>query len=356
MKDPRYQQLAHILVDQCVEATKGQTVWIRALGPSSLILAREVYKAVVRAGALPLYDIHDDAVTAFFYKYASTEQLNHKPETAQFFAKKADKIITLVAEENKGELADADPKKVLDRSKLMRPVKELIMSKPWVLSYVPTAAMAQDARMSLEDFEDYYFASTLRDWSVVEQEMAQWAAQLTTAKTMQVIGEKTDLTLSIANRKWINNDWKANMPGGEVFTSPVAESVEGEIFFNYPLYREGKMIKDIHLFFEKGRVVKATASENEDYLHHILDTDEDARKLGEVAFGGNPSITRYMYNMLFDEKMAGTMHFALGQGFSECGGTTQSAIHMDIVKNMRLPGSRVLLDGKLFYQEGQVIL
>jgi aminopeptidase len=356
MKDPRYQQLAEILVQQCIETRPGENIWIRALSPSSLVLAREVYKAIVLAGAIPMYDIIDDSVSAFFYKHANSLQLTQKPELTEFMANKADKIITIVAEDNKGELSAADPKKVLERSKLMRPVKELIMSKPWVLTYVPTPAMAQDAHMSMDDFEDFYFGATLRDWSEMENVMMTWKERLTGVKTLRVVGEKTNLTMSVEGRTWIADDWKANMPGGEVFTSPVAETVEGEIYFTYPLYKEGKIIRDIHLFFEKGRVVKATASENEEYLHHILDTDEDARKLGEVAFGGNPGITRYMFNMLFDEKMAGTMHFALGQGFSDCGGTTQSAIHMDIVKNMRLPGSEVYLDGKIFLRDGVILL
>ncbi len=356
MKDPRYQELAKILVEECIGTQPGEYIWIRALSPSSMVLAREVYKTIVLRGAFPLYDLIDDSVSAFFYKYATPEQMALKPEHAEFLAKRADKIITLVAEENKGELSAADPKKILDRSRLMRPVKELIMSKPWVLTYVPTPAMAQDAHMSFEDFEDYYFASTLRDWTKVEANMQRYADRLVQAKTLRVVGEKTDLTLSVENRQWISNDWKANMPGGEVFTSPVAESVEGEIFFNFPLYREGKIIRDIHLFFQRGKVIEAHASENEEYLLRILDTDEDARKLGEVAFGGNPGITRYMFNMLFDEKMAGTMHFALGQGFPDCGGTTQSAIHMDIVKDMRLPGSQVFLDGKLFFSEGKMMV
>lgn len=237
----------------------------------------------------------------------------------------------------------------------MRPVKDLIMRKPWVLSYVPTPALAQDANLSLDDFEDFFFGATNRPWREMEKTMKTWADRLTEAKTLHIIGDQTDLTMSVAGRHWIHDDWRANMPGGEVFTSPVAESVEGEIFFNYPLYRDGRIIRDIHLWFERGRVVKATASENEDHLQALLDTDEDARRLGEVAFGGNPGITRYMFNMLFDEKMAGTMHLALGQGFSDCGGTTTSALHMDIVKNMRVPGSRVELDGSAFLIDGEIV-
>ncbi len=355
MCDPRYTQLAEILVQKCIKTQPGDHVWIRAISPESLPLAREVYKQVVLAKAHPLYDIHDDSVAHFFYKYATPEQLNHKPDVTEFLAQKADKTITIVGEANKRELAETDPKKMMERSKLMRPVKDIIMRKPWVLTYVPTAAMAQDANMSQDDFEDFYFGATNRDWQEIQDNMQRCAEFLTNVQDLHIVGQDTDLHLSAANRTWIYDDWKANMPGGEVFTSPVADSVEGTIYFNYPLLYQSKIIRDIRFTFERGRIVDATASENQAMLDEILSTDEDARRLGEVAFGGNPGIRRYMYSVLFDEKMAGTLHCAIGQGFPECGGETQSAIHMDIVKDMTSPGSKVLVDGKEFLVDGKFV-
>lgn len=356
MKDPRYTELARILVTECIEAQPGEHIWIRAISTESLMLAREVYRQIIAAGAFPLYDIQDDSVSSYFYKYANKDQLNHKPDVMEFMANLADKTITIVGEANKREMAEVDPKKILERSKLVRSVKNVIMSKPWVLTYVPTAGMAQDANMSQEDFEDFYFGATNRNWQEVQDKMQAYAEFLTDAKDIHIQGEKTDLHLSVSGRKWIFDDWKANMPGGEVFTSPIADSVEGEIYFSYPLLYQSKLIRDIHFTFEKGRIVKATATENEDVLHQILDTDADARRFGEVAFGGNPGIQRYMYSVLFDEKMAGTLHCAIGQGFKECGGETESAIHMDIVKDMTLPGSKITVDGKFFLQDGKVLL
>ncbi len=356
MIDPRYSELAKILVEECVETQTGEHVWIRAISVEALPLAREVYKQVVRLGAHPLYDISDDAVSSFFYKHATAEQLNHKPDLMEFIANLADKTITIVGEANKRELATTDPKKIVERSRLIRPVKDIIMAKPWVLTYVPTHGMAQDAQMSLEEFEDFYFTATNRDWKKVEARMQTYAEFLTDAKDLHIVGEKTDLHMSVQGRTWIYDDWKANMPGGEVFTSPIANTVEGEIFFSFPLLRQGKIIRDIHLFFERGKVVKATASEGQEALEHLLDTDEYARRLGEVAIGGNPGITSYMYNMLFDEKMAGTIHCALGQGFEECGGETKSALHMDIVKDMTSPGSTITVDGKPFLVDGKIVI
>jgi aminopeptidase len=356
MRDLRYQQLAEILVKQCVEVQPGEHVWIRAISTEALPLAREVYRQVILEQAHPLYDINDDQVASFFYKHASANQLNHKPDVMEFYANKADKTITIVGEANKRELASTDPKKLIERSKLTRALKDVIMSKPWVLTYVPTHGMAQDANMSLEEFEEFFFTATNRDWQEVEDRMQRYADFLSDAKDIHVVGDRTDLHYSVVGRKWIANDWKANMPGGEVFTSPIADSVEGEIFFSYPLMAQGKLIRDIHLWFEKGKVVKATASENQETLEHILNTDPDARRLGEVAIGGNPGITNYMLNMLFDEKMAGTIHCALGQGFTECGGETKSAIHMDIVKDMTSKGSTITVDGKVFLKNGKILV
>jgi aminopeptidase len=356
MRDPRYTKLAEILVNKCIETKPGEHIWIRAISPDSLPLAREVFKQIVLVGAHPLYDITDDAVSNFFYKHATADQLNHKPDTMEFIATLADKTITLVGESNKRELAGSDPKKMLERSKLLRPVKDIIMKKPWVLTYVPTPGMAQDANMSQDDFEDFYFGATNRDWQEVQDTMQQCSEFLNGVKDLHITGVKTDLHMSAADRTWIYDDWKANMPGGEVFTSPVADSVEGTIYFNYPLLYQSQLIRDITLTFERGRIVEATATESQSLLDDILNTDTDARRLGEVAFGGNPGIRRYMYSVLFDEKMAGTLHCAIGQGFAECGGETQSAIHMDIVKDMTSPGSRVTADGKDFLVDGKIVV
>lgn len=355
MRDPRYTQLAEILVRKCVETKPGEHIWVRALSPAALPLAREVYKQIVLAQAHPIYDLHDDAVSSFFYKHATADQLNHKPDVMEFIATLADKTITIVGEANKRELSETDPKKILERSKLLRPVKDIIMAKPWVLTYVPTAGMAQDASMSEDDFEDFYFGATNRDWSQIEKQMQTCAEFLTDAKDLHIQGQKTDLHMNTKGRTWIYDDWKANMPGGEVFTSPIADSVEGTIYFSYPLLYQSKLIRDITFTFERGVIISASASENQALLDDILNTDTDARRLGEVAFGGNPGIQRYMYSVLFDEKMAGTLHCAIGQGFAECGGETKSAIHMDIVKDMTQAGSRVTVDGRDFLVDGKIL-
>lgn len=354
MTDPRLIELAHILVDKCIDTQTQEKIWVRAIGLEAVPLAREVYKRVIQLGAVPVYDIADEQVQSYYYKHATPEQLTHKPDITEFIARNVDKSIAIFAESNKRELAEADPKKMLERAKATKAVSDIIMSKPWVLTQVPTTGEAQAADMSLEDYEDYYFRCTNRDWSKIEAEMKKLADRLTQAKELRIKGDGTDLRMSVTGRKWIYNDWKANMPGGEVFTSPVRDSVEGEIYFEYPRTFRQKTIAGIRLSFKRGRVVKATATHNEEYLQAILATDEEACTLGEVAFGGNPGVVRYMDNLLFDEKMAGTMHCALGRGFVECGGDATGSIHMDIVKEMRKPGSEVWLDGELLDPVHQV--
>lgn len=356
MTDSRLKKLAQILVTGSIEVQPMEKVEIRLTDAVGLPLAIEVYKQVVKVGGLPSLDIGVESLSAWFYRNANSDQLKAFPKVAEFKAKHADKFVTIVADVNKREMSGVDPKVVLERSKITQPIKEVILKKRWVLTYYPTPAMAQDANMDLEQFEDFFFNSTNRDWTQVEAQMHRVAQVMDNAQEIEVKGEDTHLLLSARGRKFIYDDWKANMPGGEVFTAPVDDATEGYIYFNYPLLRQGKLIRDIRLEFEKGRVVKATASEHQAYLNQILDTDEGARILGEFAIGGNPGIQRYMYNVLFDEKMYGTIHMAVGSAYEECRGVNKSAIHMDMIKDMRTPGSQVIADGKVILDEGKIVV
>ncbi len=354
MTDPRLTTLATILVTQCIETKPMEKVWIRLTDSAGLPLAKEVYKQVILAGALPQLDIAAEGLGSWFLRHASQQQISAYPELFEFQAKHCDKSVMIVADQNLADLMGVEKNNLRIREKIVRPMKEIIMSKPWVLTYYPTASMAQGANMNLELLEDFYFTATNQNWSKVEKEMVKLVQKLKDAD-LHIVGEQTDLYMSTKGRVWIADDWKANMPGGEVFTSPIDNSVEGHVYFNYPLQRQGRMMRDIHLWFEKGQVVKATASENEDLLHHILDTDDGARRLGEVAIGGNPGIQEYMNNVLFDEKMKGTIHMAIGQSFKECKGVNTSAVHMDMIKNMRIKGSFVKANGEMVLKDGKFV-
>jgi aminopeptidase len=352
MTDPRLIELAKILVLKSIRVQPMERVWIRLFDPVGLPLAKEVYKQIVLAGALPYLDIAVEGLGSWYLEHANDDQLSAKPELYAFQANHFDKSVIIDAQVTKSDMVHADPKKIQQRAKLIEPYKKILTDKPWILTDYPTASLAQAAGMNLEELEDFYFQTTNQDWSSIEAEMKKLADALTDTQ-IELIGEKTHLKVSTKGRKWIYDDWKANIPGGECFTAPVETEVEGEVYFNYPLTRQGVTMRDIHLFFEKGLVVRATANANEAYLHHILDTDAGSRRLGEFAIGGNPGVTQYMDNVLFDEKMKGTVHMALGFAYTECGGVNQSAIHMDMIKDMRPDGSRLIANGKVILENGK---
>lgn len=356
MNDHRNTQLADILVNYSIKAKPKERIMVRLSNPIGLPLAREVYKKLILAGAHPYVDISDESTAKYFFDYANEDQLTSKPEIAKFLADWADKTITIVADVNTRELAGADHHKILTRAKLLKPIRDISIKKPWVLTYYPTPAMAQDANMGYEDFCDFFYSACIRDWKKEEKYLKKLADIVTNAKVIEIKGVMTNLRMSAKGRVFIPCAGQYNMPDGEFFTAPVDDSVEGEVYFNYPLLRQGKMIRDIHLWFEKGKVVKAAASEHEDFLHKILDTDEGARRLGEFAIGTNKGVQNYMHNVLFDEKMYGTVHMALGEAYEECKGTNKSAIHMDIVKDMTPKGSSVIADGKVILKDGKIMV
>ncbi len=356
MPNQRYSQLAKILIDYSVSAKPHEKVWIKCSGLPSLTLGREVYKYALQIGARPYLDIADDSLLPFFYEHAHPHHYEVNPEVDEFLADWADCIVRIVGEENTKALINTEPGKILSFAKTQRKVRSVMLAKRWTLTWVPSNAIAQESGMSLDEFEDFYFGACLRDWKKESTRIEKIADKLNGSKTVHIVGKDTDLTLSVTNRIWIPDIGDCNMPAGEVFTSPVENKTQGYISFDFPLFRFGKMIRDIKLWFEKGRVVKATASENEETLHKILDTDAGARILGEVAIGLNPGITSYVNNTLFDEKIMGTIHMAIGESFDICNGKNKSHIHMDIVKDMRSKGSFVEVDGKIVLQEGKILL
>jgi aminopeptidase len=224
---------------------------------------------------------------------------------------------------------------------------------PWVGCQYPTPALAQEAGMATAEFEEFLYGACLLDWDAERERMQGIADRLDAAESVRIVGAGTDLTLSLAGRTGHVDAGGANIPGGEVFYSPVEDSAEGSISFTeFVAVFEGREFSGIRLRFEAGEVVDASADSNEPYLLDVLDRDRGARRLGELGFGCNPGIDRYLQNTLFDEKINGTVHLALGRGFSFLGGTNESVIHWDIVKDLRTHG-RVELDGELVQERGR---
>jgi aminopeptidase len=236
-----------------------------------------------------------------------------------------------------------------------RPANERIISGevPWVGCQYPTAALAQEAEMSLQQFEDFLYGAVLLDWDEEGRKMERIKERFDRADEVRIVGAETDLTVSLAGREGKVDAGGANIPGGEVFYSPVEDSAEGTIAFTeFPAMMAGREIEGIRLRFEGGKVVDASAAKNEAFLIETLDTDEGARRLGELGIGCNPGITRHMKNTLFDEKIYGTVHLALGKGFPWLGGSNDSLIHWDIVKDLR-NGGELYCDGELVQRGGE---
>ncbi len=357
MIDSRNKKLARILVDYSVAIKKEDKVLIESSDPLGLPLAQEIYKLTLLKKAYPYLLLGAEDLSYFFFKNANKKQLTAKPEVFDFTVEWLDKYIGVRAAKNERALSNIKSEKLLLRQKVMRQVMDKILKKPWVITYYPTESMAQTAQMSLEELEDFYFKSCLQDWSKIGGQLDKIKKIMDNARKVEVIGEKTNLSFSLKGRLAKVCDGKYNMPDGEVYCAPLDGTMEGEIYFDFPSLRFGKEVRDIHLEFKKGKVVKASASYNEDYLQKALKTDAGACRPGEFAFGANYNIQRFMLNTLFDEKIGGTIHLALGKAFEEKegGGINRSAIHWDLVKDMRKKGSKVIIDGKVILQNGKLL-
>ena len=352
-------ELAKILLNHSVAIKPKEKVLITT-STSGLPLARAVYKLVVEMGAYPLLDLDAEGTAYDFFSNANEWQVGYVPE--EIIKTKiawADAFIRIVGEENSRELAGVDPKKLQTRSKLIRPLMDpMIDSDRWILTYYPTAGMAQEAGMSLSQLREFYFNACLVDYKEMEKGLKQLEKVMDEGKKIHVLGNQTDLWVNIEGRLAQACYGERNIPDGECFLAPVTDGVEGEVYFELPTLAYGKEISGIHFEFVKGKVVNAKADKGNEELQKMLETDKGARYLGEFAIGANFNIKRGMLNTLFDEKIGGTIHMALGRAYKEKkgGGENESAIHWDIVKDMRLPGSELTIDDKVILKEGKLLV
>lgn len=355
MKDSRVEKLAGILVNYSAKVKKGDTVLIRGdeLG-KPLLLA--VYREVVEAGGNPLMSVSFDEMNKVFYDHATREQLSHISRIRLYEARNCDAVIIIHAPANSKALSTVNPSKMAMRSKANKPISEIIVNKKrWVLTNYPTQALAQDAEMSIDEYEDFLFGATNLDWARVDREHERLKKAIDKGKLIRIVGRDTDLTFSIKGREGIKCSGENNMPDGEVFYAPVEDSVNGHIFYEFPAIHGGKEVSGVRLGFEKGKVVKATAEKNEEYLFAMLDTDKGARYLGEFGIGTNYGIRRFTKDILFDEKIGGTVHLALGRSYRESGGKNDSAIHWDMIKDIRDSGA-IYMDGKRIQENGRFLI
>lgn len=351
-------QLACVMIDHSVKVKAKEKVLI-VTDELGLPLAKAVYEEVVKRGAFPLIEIATSGLGYTFYHLANEWQLGYVPdEVIRVKYNWADAFVRIVADENLRELASIDATKLTTRSKLMRPYSDIMLKKRWILTYYPTGAMAQEAGMSMEEMRNFYFDSCLVDYDKMQKGLKKLEKVMDQGKMIHVVGQQTDLWVNIEGRLAQECSAECNIPDGECFLAPVTNGVNGEVYFELPTLAYGHEVSGIHLEFKDGKVINAHAERGDDALQKMLNTDPGARYLGEFAIGANFNITRGMLNALFDEKIGGTIHMALGMAYKDRrgGGENESGIHWDIVKDMRLPGSVLTIDGVEVLKEGRLLV
>ncbi len=363
MLDPRIEKLAKLLVHYSLGIKKGQNLFIRGTSLAEP-LVEAAYKEAILAGAHPVVMVGSPNTQEIFFKHASQEQLEYVSPVEKYVMENYDAFLNIMASFNTKSLSGVDPKRIAVNRRATAELQKMFMERAgkgelsWVLTGFPTNAAAQDASMSITEYQDFVFGAGLLDkddpvaqWRRIDAEQDKICRFLEGKSQLRIVSEDTDLSMDIKGRKWINCSGKENFPDGEVFTGPVEDSVNGHIRFSFPGIYAGKEIEDIRLTFKDGKVVKASAAKGEDLLQALLETDEGARYVGEVAVGTNFGIQKFTRNMLFDEKIGGTVHLALGASYPESGGKNQSGIHWDMLCDMRQRGE-IFADGEAIYKDG----
>lgn len=364
MADQRMLKLAETLVSYSAAVQPGDWVVIQA-DATALPLVAEVQRLVTRAGGNPTVLIHADELSEAFLSEASDVQLGWISPIEPILNERADVSIRIAAPSNTRALSGIDPARPRMYQQARREFQMLRMRRAaegklrWVLTQFPCPALAQDADMSLREYEDFVYAATFADqpdpvacWRGIHDTQQRLVDWLHGKRTVRVQGPHIDLTLSIAGRSFVNSDGRRNMPSGEIFTGPVEDSVNGWVKFSYPAIRGGYEVEGVELEFKDGKVVQARAQKNAAFLLSQLDSDPGARYLGEFAVGTNYGIQRFTKSILYDEKIGGTLHMAVGAGYPETGSTNQSSIHWDFICDMR-HDSAIWVDDELFYKDGQ---
>jgi len=361
-----YKKLAKLVVYYALRLKKGDRIYIS--GPTlAEPLFQAMYIETLKAGGHPLLIPYIEGTQELLYKYASEEQLLYLDNTVKLILKEFDGYVEIYGDYNTRKLSLVDPKKIAtyrgspDRKELIGIFQERMKNNDlkYLVIPFPCNSFAQEANMDLFSYFEFVQKALfldkedpVKEWQKIEQKQEIICKYLNKVENIQVIGTDTNLTMSVKDRIWINRCGHLNLPDGEVYTGPIEDSVNGNIRFTFPGIYQGNVIENIYLEFKDGKVVKASADKGEDLLNEILKI-ENANILGEFAIGTNYGITRFTKNMLFDEKIGGTLHCALGNGISWAGSKNISAIHWDILKDMKLPGSQILADEKIIYEDGK---
>lgn len=351
MVDQRIKEHARILVEYSTNVQAGDMVYlISALDAHQL--AVEVVKKCAERGAATLTVMDSSDINRGYIDAATDEALDVFPKHQMEAIKASDVLIRLASPSNTRAMAGVDPKRLMRRQTTTKPISEEVLNKRWCLTLHPNQALAQEAKMSLTEYENFVYGATLLDWEKEAKLMRKLRDKLQEHSSIRFIGKDTDLKASTKDRLWVSAEGTNNMPSGEVFTSPREKTVEGKIYFDIPFLYAGTEIQGVYLEFKKGKVVNHSAEKGREALEAALNADDGSRYLGEMAIGTNRGIKKYTLNMLFDEKIGDTIHCALGNAYPECKGTNQSAVHVDIIKSMKDEG-KIMAGDFIIYDRGE---
>jgi aminopeptidase len=354
--DLRCQKLAKLAVNYCVFVKPHEKIIISG-GTEAQDFLLALYKETIINGAHPITRISIPGMTPFFYKHAKKHQIEKYPDIFEHIIKQSKKYIGINTESNTRELTSCDPKKITQRAKITRKITDLVCNNQPNMHRTtiafPCQALAQDAEMSLIEYENFVYGACLQDWNKLSKRLHKIKNKFKENSTVHLKGQGVDLKFKVEGHLAKVDDGKENMPGGEIFMAPIKTTVNGHINFEYPSIRNGKEVTDIKLEFKDGKVINSSASKNQDFLQQMINTDENSQYIGEFGIGANPKITKYTKNLLFDEKISGTIHLALGATYKD--NTTpqtmrESAIHWDIVKSMKK--AKMIVDNKIIQENG----
>jgi aminopeptidase len=366
MSERRHERLADVVVGYSAGVRPGDLV---TLETSTLAapLARELYRAVLRAGGHPLPRLSLEGMTETLLKHGSDEQLDWVNPVRADDIETVDVRIVVEAYANTKRLSNIDPGRLARWERATEGLRNRYLERAasgelrWVLTQFPTEAAAQDAAMSLTQYEDFVYRAAFLDdpdpvarWREFGERIDRLGDFLATKNELRIVADGTDLTLVTGGRTWLRAKGQENLPDGEVFTAPLETSVDGEIRFTYPAVFRAREVDDVRLRFEAGEVVDFSAARGHDFLEQMIGLDDGARRVGEFAFGLNEAVPLFTKNILYDEKIGGTVHLALGTAYPESGGLNRSALHWDMICDLRA-GSEVYADGQLVYRDGRFL-
>lgn len=367
MRRESLEKLAKVILDYSLKVKREDILLVNSSYLAEPFLL-EVYKGALERGAHPFLKVSLPDASFYYYRFANEHQLKYIPPWTKTEVETATCFLNVIASKNARALRNADPEKMRMASIAARELQDVFLEREtkgelrWCVTLYPTDAEAQEADMALPEFEEFVISAGHLDeedpvcyWGNVKGKQQKIVSFLESKSEIRVVADGTDLTVNVGGRKWINASGENNFPDGEVFTSPIENGVNGRIKFNMPQYYMGKEANGVYLEFKEGKLIKVKAERNQEFVEKILESDEGAKRLGEFAFGTNYGIKNLTKNILFDEKIGGTIHLALGRGFPETGGTNKSVVHWDMILDLR-KGGEVFADGELVYKDGDFVL